>query len=125
MFTSCFDFAGLKAGDEIVVLNGRVVSDLDMVFVENLLADSDIISLTVRSMSLPSGMVTIETPMTCPPPPSQSRLSDNSIESLKIPPPSSGMMNILDQDFFLQSSLITVWSYTLQLCVQILRSSLK
>lgn len=83
--------AGLRAGDEIVVLGGKVVSDLDMVYVETLLADSPSISLTLRTMNLPSGVIAIETPVSCPPPPSQSRLSDNSIESLKIPPPSSGM----------------------------------
>lgn len=74
-----------------MVINSKVVSELDMVFVESLLTESDSICLTVRSIYEPSGNVTIETPVTCPPPPSQSRISDNSIDSLKIPPPSSGM----------------------------------
>jgi len=78
-----------------VVLNSKVVSDLDMMYVETLLAESSVINLTVRCMNLPKGVVAMETPVTCPPPPSQSRLSDNSIESLKIPPPSSGKLNQL------------------------------
>ena len=80
----------MKSSDEVVVINGKVVSELDMVFVESLLTESDTICLTVRSLYAPTGNVTIETPESCPPPPSQSRISDNSIDNLKIPPPSSG-----------------------------------
>ncbi|KAL4232685.1 T-lymphoma invasion and metastasis-inducing protein 1 [Mactra antiquata] len=88
---SLADNKGLKASDEILVINGKVVSELDMVYVETLLTESNTICLTVRSIYPPTGNVTIETmPVTCPPPPSQSRISDNSIDNLKIPLPSSG-----------------------------------
>lgn len=80
---------GLVPGDEILVINGKVVSELDMVFVETLLQDSKCVCLTVRSLQTPPAGVTMETPVTCPPPPSQSRISENSIGNLKIPPPSA------------------------------------
>jgi len=41
--------AGLQVGDELLVLNGLVISQLDMVYVEALLDELDAISLTVRS----------------------------------------------------------------------------
>jgi len=40
---------GLQVGDELLVLNGLVISQLDMVYVEALLDELDAISLTVRS----------------------------------------------------------------------------
>ncbi|XP_053396919.1 protein still life, isoform SIF type 1-like isoform X1 [Mercenaria mercenaria] len=91
---SLADRKGLKASDEIVIINSKVVSELDMVYVESLLTESDTIYLTVRSLYAPSGNVTVETPESCPPPPSQSRISDNSIDNLKIPPPSSGSSSV-------------------------------
>ncbi|XP_052239037.1 protein still life, isoform SIF type 1-like isoform X5 [Dreissena polymorpha] len=88
--SSLSDQKGMRASDEIVIINGKIVSDLDMVYVEQLLTESTSICFTVRSMFQPSGAVTMETPPSLPPPPTQSRISDNSIESLKIPPPSTG-----------------------------------
>jgi len=41
--------AGLQVGDELLVLNGLVISQLDMVYVEALLDELDAISMTVRS----------------------------------------------------------------------------
>ena len=84
--------SGLTAGDEILVINGKVVSELDMVYVETLLQDSHCVTLTVRSLKTPPAGATIEAPVTCPPPPSQARLSDNSIGNLKIPPPSGNVL---------------------------------
>ncbi|XP_052808753.1 protein still life, isoform SIF type 1-like isoform X2 [Mya arenaria] len=80
---------GMRTTDEIVVINGKIVSDLDMVYVESLLTESSAICFVVRSLFEPSGAVAMETPPTLPPPPSQIRLSDHSIDSLKLPPPSS------------------------------------
>ena len=88
MHNSDFLPSGLTSGDEILVINGKVVSELDMVYVETLLQDSHSVTLTVRSLRTPPAGVAIETPVTCPPPPSQSRISENSIGNLKIPPPS-------------------------------------
>ena len=41
--------SGLQVGDELLVLNGLMVSELDMVYIEWILTVSDVISLTVRS----------------------------------------------------------------------------
>ena len=81
-------------GDEILVINGKIVSELDMVYVETLLQDSHSVCLAVRALQMPPSAVAMETPVTCPPPPSQSRISENSIGNLKIPPP-SGSQQIL------------------------------
>jgi len=45
----CWGVLGLQVGDELLVLNGLVISQLDMVYVEALLDELDAISLTVRS----------------------------------------------------------------------------
>ena len=87
-------FTGLVPGDEILVINGKIVSELDMVFVEMLLQDSHSVCLAIRSLQMPPSAVAIETPVTCPPPPSQSRISENSIGNLKIPPPSGNNLRI-------------------------------
>ena len=88
-----FVASGLTSGDEILVINGKVVSELDMVYVETLLQDSHSVTLTVRSLKTPPAGATIETPVTCPPPPTQARLSENSIGNLKIPPPSGSVFH--------------------------------
>ena len=89
---------GLVPGDEILVINGKIVSELDMVYVETLLQDSHSVCLAVRALQMPPSAVAMETPVTCPPPPSQSRISENSIGNLKIPPP-SGSKQILKTKF--------------------------
>ena len=88
---------GLVPGDEILVINGKIVSELDMVYVETLLQDSHSVCLAVRALQMPPSAVAMETPVTCPPPPSQSRISENSIGNLKIPPP-SGSKQILKKN---------------------------
>ena len=62
-----------------------------MVYVETLLQDSHSVCLAVRALQMPPSAVAMETPVTCPPPPSQSRISENSIGNLKIPPPSGNL----------------------------------
>ena len=40
---------GLQVGDELLVLNGLMVSELDMVYIESVLESSESLSLTIRS----------------------------------------------------------------------------
>ena len=83
-------------GDEILVINGKIVSELDMVYIETLLHESRTLFLTVRSMRTQpprSEFVTQHTDtyirsMVCPPPPSHSRLTDKSLGDLIVPSPS-------------------------------------
>lgn len=42
-------FEGLHIGDELVVLNNLMVSELDMVYIETTLEECESVSLTVRS----------------------------------------------------------------------------
>ena len=89
----------LHVGDELLCIEGRVVCDLDMLFIENLLHTSTTLTLTVRS----SRTVFAQTQammdtnkyidqLTCPPPPSQSRLTDDMIDMLIVPAPLSKYM---------------------------------
>ncbi len=92
-------FSGLTAGDEILVINGKVVSDLDMVYVESMLAEANSLCLTIRSCRVDRPVNTtammehadmyIEN-MVCPPPPSQARISDKTIGELIVPAPNWG-----------------------------------
>ncbi|CAH1798643.1 unnamed protein product [Owenia fusiformis] len=87
---------GLIVGDEILVINGRVVSDLDMVYIEALLQECPTVCLTIRScrterptqstLLMRHADVYIDN-MMCPPPPTQSRISDKIIGDLIIPAP--------------------------------------
>ena len=83
-------------GDEILVINGKIVSELDMVYIETLLHESRTLFLTVRSMRTqppPSDFITQHTDsyisnMVCPPPPTQPRISEKSLGNLIVPAPS-------------------------------------
>lgn len=83
-------------GDEILVINSKIVSELDMVYIETLLHESRSLFLTVRSMRTQpprTDFIQKHTDayiknMVVPPPPSQSRLSDRSLGHLIVPAPS-------------------------------------
>ncbi|XP_033124075.1 protein still life, isoform SIF type 1-like isoform X2 [Anneissia japonica] len=84
----------LQVGDELLVINGKVVCDLDMIYIENLIANEATLTLTVRSCRtiFPQTNAMEETnkiidQLTCPPPPSQSRLTDDMLHDLVIPAP--------------------------------------
>lgn len=86
----------LQVGDELLVINGRVVCDLDMLFIENLLRTASSVTLTIRScrsvFAQTQAMVDTNSfidQMTCPPPPSQARLTDDALGNLIIPAPVS------------------------------------
>ena len=102
--TSTLLCSGLTAGDEILVMNGRVVAALDMVYVENLLHDEQRLTMTVRSCKLDRPSATNQLQehadayidnMVCPPPPSQSRISEKVLEELVVPAPSWGQYSYL------------------------------
>lgn len=85
-------------GDEILVINGKIVSELDMVYIETLLHELQTLFLTVRSTRTqppPSDFIQRQTDtyidnMMVPPPPTQPRLSDRSIGCLIVPAPDDG-----------------------------------
>ncbi|XP_038076162.1 protein still life, isoform SIF type 1-like isoform X2 [Patiria miniata] len=86
----------LHVGDELLCIQGRVVCDLDMLFIENLLQTSFSVMLTVRSSRtvFAQTQAMLDTnkyidQLTCPPPPSQNRLTDDMIDLLIIPAPNS------------------------------------
>ena len=85
-------------------MNGRVVAALDMVYVENLLHDEQRLTMTVRSCKLDRPSATNQLQehadayidnMVCPPPPSQSRISEKVLEELVVPAPSWGQYSYL------------------------------
>ena len=96
--------SGLITGDEILVINSKVVSDLDMVYVEGFLQEAQGVCLTIRSCRTEKPVNTtalmehadayIES-MTCPPPPCQTRISDKVIGELIVPAPTWGMLSLL------------------------------
>ncbi len=84
----------LHVGDELLCIEGRVICDLDMLFIENLLHTSSTVTLTVRSSRtvFAQTQAVMDTnkyidQLTCPPPPSQNRLTDDMIDMLIIPAP--------------------------------------
>ena len=103
IFVFCYFFAlsGLIVGDEILVINGKVIAELDMVYVENILQEMTSVTLTIRSCRIESPVNTtvlmehadmyIDN-MMCPPPPSQSRISDKVIDELIVPAPNWGKL---------------------------------
>lgn len=98
---------GLAVGDEILVINGRVVTELDMVYIENVLQETKTISLTLRSCQSDSLLpfsdrmvfhsYEIENLM-CPPPPTQMPVTDENIGNLIVPAPNLGTCTFAVQD---------------------------
>ncbi|XP_041354996.1 protein still life, isoforms C/SIF type 2-like isoform X2 [Gigantopelta aegis] len=86
---------GLLVGDEILVINGKVISELDMVYIETLLHESRTLFLTIRSFRtkppvsdfITDHASTYIDSMVCPPPPSQPRITEKLIGDLIVPAP--------------------------------------
>lgn len=95
-----FLLAVLSVGDEILVINGKIVSDLDMVYIETLLHESKSLVVTVRSLrtnhcpAAVTGSQSEISNMMCPPPPSQSRIPEKVIENLTVPSPKGQRSNL-------------------------------
>ncbi|XP_035224878.1 protein still life, isoform SIF type 1-like isoform X3 [Stegodyphus dumicola] len=87
---------GLMKGDEIMVINGAIVSDLDMMYIESILQEEQSLCMMMRSSrteppDLASAMRTttddyIES-LVCPPPPGDSVISEDMIGKLIVPSP--------------------------------------
>lgn len=86
---------GLQKGDEIMVINGSLVSDLDMMFIESVLQEELSLCMMLRSCRLEPpdmGAIVRSTDeyiesLVCPPPPTDGNLTDDAIGKLIIPSP--------------------------------------
>ncbi|KAF2367602.1 Raf-like Ras-binding [Trinorchestia longiramus] len=87
---------GIIKSDEIMVINGAIVSDLDMMYIESVLQEELALCLMMRSSrteppDLASLMKTTDEiieSLVCPPPPSESSLNEEMISSMIVPAPS-------------------------------------
>lgn len=108
----------LSLGDEILVINSKIVSDLDMVYIETLLHESKSLVVTVRSLrtnhcpAAVTGSQSEISNMMCPPPPSQSRIPEKVIENLTVPSPKGQGSNCA-----LSLTVIPQYNYFLFSCV--------
>ncbi|PRD30644.1 UNVERIFIED_CONTAM: sif [Trichonephila clavipes] len=89
-------------GDEIMVINGAIVSDLDMMYIESVLQEELSLCMMMRSSRTEppdlQGVVMRTTDdyiesLVCPPPPSDSAISDELIDKLIVPSPLYGDMD--------------------------------
>ena len=87
---------GIIKGDEIMVINGALVGDLDMMYIESVLQEELILSLTIRSCRAEPPDVTcllrstddLIDSLVCPPPPSDQLITDDILSNLIVPAPS-------------------------------------
>ena len=86
---------GLVKGDEIMVINGAIVSDLDMMYIESVLQEEQSLCMMLRSprteppelaAAVRSTDEYIES-LVCPPPPSDGIISDEQLGRLIVPSP--------------------------------------
>ncbi|XP_064098883.1 protein still life, isoform SIF type 1-like isoform X4 [Macrobrachium nipponense] len=87
---------GIIKGDEIMVINGAIVSDLDMMYIESVLQEELALCLMMRSSrtdppDLASLMKTTDEiieSLVCPPPPTEASLNEEMISRMIVPAPS-------------------------------------
>ncbi|XP_068238091.1 protein still life, isoform SIF type 1 isoform X2 [Palaemon carinicauda] len=87
---------GIIKGDEIMVINGAIVSDLDMMYIESVLQEELALCLMMRSSrtdppDLASLMKTTDEiieSLVCPPPPTEISLNEEMISRMIVPAPS-------------------------------------
>ncbi|KAG8188453.1 hypothetical protein JTE90_008018 [Oedothorax gibbosus] len=94
---------GLLKGDEIMVINGAIVSDLDMMYIESVLQEELSLCMMMRSPRLeppdspplrPAATDDYIEALVCPPPPSDPALiSEEMIDKLIVPSPLYGDMD--------------------------------
>jgi len=91
--------AGIIKGDEIMVINGAIVSDLDMMYLESVLQEELALCMMMRSSrteppdiaNLMRGATDdIIDSLVCPPPPSDGLISEEVISNLIVPAPGWG-----------------------------------
>ena len=88
--------AGIIKGDEIMVINGALVGDLDMMYIESVLQEELSLSLMIRSCRADPPDVTcllrttddLIDSLVCPPPPSDQLITDDALSNLIVPAPS-------------------------------------
>ncbi|RWS12669.1 hypothetical protein B4U79_00153 [Dinothrombium tinctorium] len=86
---------GLAKGDEIMVINGAIVSDLDMMYIESVLQEELSLCMMLRSCRTepPELCSTVRSTdeyiesLVCPPPPSDGHITDEMIGKLIVPSP--------------------------------------
>ncbi|XP_071747174.1 protein still life, isoform SIF type 1 isoform X11 [Lepeophtheirus salmonis] len=83
---------GIIKGDEIMVINGAIVSDLDMMFIESVLQEEISLCMMMRSSRTDLTSVLKSTDdmierLVCPPPPSDNAINEDIISSLIVPAP--------------------------------------
>ncbi|XP_078412986.1 rho guanine nucleotide exchange factor TIAM2 isoform X1 [Cetorhinus maximus] len=83
---------GARVGDEILIINGEVVANLQHTYIESLFAENHL-TLTIRRISLDwnqmlTGCNDSLNHMMVPPPPDQSKLLEEFIDNLLLPVPS-------------------------------------
>lgn len=87
--------SGLTKGDEIMVINGAIVSDLDMMYIESVLQEELSLCMMLRSCRTEAPEMAsvvrstdeyIES-LVCPPPPTDGAISDEMIGKLIVPSP--------------------------------------
>lgn len=91
-----FCFSGIIKGDEIMVINGAIVSDLDMMYLESVLQEEVGLCMMMRSSRTEPPDLTgimrvtddIIESLVCPPPPSDPPvISEEMISGLIVPAP--------------------------------------
>lgn len=91
----CVVVVPVLLGDEIMVINGAIVSDLDMMFIESVLQEEQNLCMMIRSprseppesSSLARTTDDYIESLVCPPPPSDGAISDEMISKLVVPAP--------------------------------------
>lgn len=86
---------GLTKGDEIMVINGSIVSDLDMMYIESVLQEEQSLCMMIRSCRTEAPELAAAVRSTdeyieslvCPPPPSDGVISDEMLGKLIVPSP--------------------------------------
>jgi len=88
---------GIIKGDEIMVINGAIVSDLDMMYLESVLQEELALCMMMRSSrteppdiaNLMRAATTddIINSLVCPPPPTDGLISEEVISGLIVPAP--------------------------------------
>ena len=103
-------FLGLMKGDEIMVINGAIVSDLDMMFIESVLQEELTLCMMLRSsrpdpppvMAGNERNVDMIESLVCPPPPTDNSFNEDAISSLIVPAPGKSKLgNMKSENGFL------------------------
>lgn len=86
---------GLQKGDEIMVINGAIVSDLDMMYIESVLQEELSLCMMLRSCrsEAPEMAAAVRSTdeyiesLVCPPPPTDGAISEEMLGKLIVPSP--------------------------------------